>query len=536
MVTDPLSLMGLIPAALGIEFLAVGRRLWQQIGEAGARFAYPRLWVWAQAGFLGGAFSALVSYVSVIAVTFNLVLIPIVFIEPMLDATGPAPGTEWMLGKLSILFLIHPGWFTLLIAVSGAIGALVSSILGWMIALQTHHRLLTRGWSAVKEIHRRLPWLWQVAGALSILGLGLISSRILAAILFLLTAAIFFGILRLINIRIAPSWLWFVAGVLFILGLVSNSPRLMVAGISLGILRLISTRTYLSWLWWAAWGLSVLGLVLKSSRLLAAGISLGIVRLISTHLSLRRVPWPVIGLSFIMCLVGFLLLIYVMDLDVWWQAMLFALFAAPAATLVYRVIASYTGWPPHVARQVTLISLALLAAFLMYSRRGATVVLGGVSRYNGQTWQNYTPDNSFLGGRVRYHIFRDSQGNLWFGGGTGVLISCKNGEWGGFSVESTSSEPGGRPLERRGRVSRFLEDSTGRLWVGIGSKVAQVYEGILSIPAYSPSDPRYGEEGIYEELEFPDQSINAFLEGSDGTLWIGTSGGVTRLKPPPSNQ
>jgi len=227
---------------------------------------------------------------------------------------------------------------------------------------------------------------------------------------------------------------------------------------------------------------------------------------------------------------------YVIDLDVWWQAVLFALFTAPAAFLVYRAIATYSGWPPRAARWVTLIGLALLAALLMYSQRGATVVLGGVSRYDGQTWQNYTPENSFLGWRVRYQMFRDGQGKLWFGGGTGALIWYDNGKWGGFSLTSASSGPRVRPLELRGRVSQFLEDSRGRLWVGIGSKVAQVYEGILSVPAYSPSDPRYGEEGIYEELEFPDQSINVLFEGSDGTLWIGTSGGVTRLKPSTSDQ
>jgi ligand-binding sensor domain-containing protein len=112
-------------------------------------------------------------------------------------------------------------------------------------------------------------------------------------------------------------------------------------------------------------------------------------------------------------------------------------------------------------------------------------------------------------------MFRDGQGNLWFGGDSGLLI-WYNGEWGGTIVEPLSSE---LLQGRRGRIPHFLEDSTGRLWVGIGSSL---------------SERSYGDE-TFEELEFPDQSINALLESSDGTLWIGTSHGVIRLKSPTSN-
>lgn len=470
--TEPLFLMSLINAVLGIEFLVIGRRLWQKPGKADTRFAYPRLWVWAQAGFLGGAFIALVSYVSMIAVFLNLLLIPLVFLGPMLDASGSAPGMEWVSSNLNPLFLTHLWRLVQSIAVSGAIGALISTLWGWLTGLEALRRLLTYGGGVMRKTHSRLPVFLQVR----------------------------------------------------------------------------------SCLWWAAGTLLILGLLLISPRLLAAGISLGFLGLISTRLSLRHVPWLVIVLSFVVCLVGLLLLIYVIDFDVWWQAVLFALFIAPAAILVYRVIAACTGWPPHTARQVTLIGLVLLAALHMYSRQGTTVVLSGVSHYDGQIWQNYTPANSFLGGRVQYQMFRDSQGNLWFGSGTGVVI-WYNGEWGGTTVQPTSSEPGGgileadqsflqaleaweftssdlsgRPLERRGRVSHFLESSTGKLWVGIGDKVARVYEGIPSSSMYSPSDSRYREEGIYNELELPGKSVNVLLESSDGSLWIGTSTGIIRLK------
>ena len=62
-------------------------------------------------------------------------------------------------------------------------------------------------------------------------------------------------------------------------------------------------------------------------------------------------------------------------------------------------------------------------------------------------------------------------------------------------------------------------DARGRLWAGTERGV-DMWDG-----------PRWSHYDISDGLAWDDCNLNAFAEEPDGTVWIGTSGGLSRFKP-----
>jgi len=138
----------------------------------------------------------------------------------------------------------------------------------------------------------------------------------------------------------------------------------------------------------------------------------------------------------------------------------------------------------------------------------------GLFAYASGQWKNVTRDNGLSNQEV-VSLGSGANGTMWIGYQFGG-IDHVHLQPGGLAVEKSVQRPG-----TTGPV-QFLEfDASGRLWAGTDSGV-DVWNGSRWIH-YDTSDG----------LVWNDCTLNGFTQGQDGTIWIGTSGGLSQYKPSP---
>jgi diguanylate cyclase (GGDEF)-like protein len=107
-------------------------------------------------------------------------------------------------------------------------------------------------------------------------------------------------------------------------------------------------------------------------------------------------------------------------------------------------------------------------------------------------------------------VFSDPRGSLLFGTQNGIYL------WrdGAFQPHLGWLSGG------RGQVSKLLVDSDGALWAGTFS------DGLFRVLDT-------GVDGLKTHTGLPNNRISALFEDLEGNLWVGTSGGLARLKSAP---
>ncbi|MGB8761894.1 MAG: diguanylate cyclase, partial [Candidatus Sulfotelmatobacter sp.] len=133
---------------------------------------------------------------------------------------------------------------------------------------------------------------------------------------------------------------------------------------------------------------------------------------------------------------------------------------------------------------------------------------------NGR-WKNFTRNNGLSNQEV-LALGAGANGTIWIGYRFGGGIDRVHLRRGGLAVEKAVQRPGTDGLVY------FLEfDASGRLWAGTERGV-DMWNG----SHWSHYDTSDG-------LAWNDCDLNGFAEEPDGTIWIGTSGGLSRFKPRP---
>jgi diguanylate cyclase (GGDEF)-like protein len=138
---------------------------------------------------------------------------------------------------------------------------------------------------------------------------------------------------------------------------------------------------------------------------------------------------------------------------------------------------------------------------------------GGLYSYEAGRWKNFTKTDGLSNQEV-LSLGADANGKMWvgyrFGGG----------------IDRVQSSPGGLVVEngvqRRGTdgIVYFLDfDAAGRLWAGTERGV-DAWDG-----------SRWSHYDIRNGLAGDDCNLNAFASEADGTVWIGTSAGLSHFKP-----
>ncbi len=141
---------------------------------------------------------------------------------------------------------------------------------------------------------------------------------------------------------------------------------------------------------------------------------------------------------------------------------------------------------------------------------------GGVSRFDEDTFVNYTKDDGILSNRVLATLV-DKKGNVWFGQNGGVSIFTNDG------IKNISTKNG------LSSNSTFLleEDRDGNIWVGTNRGVDKINLDLL-YEQDSVHVKSYGKAEGFLGVECNQQA--SFLD-HEGNLWFGTVKGAVKYNP-----
>jgi len=146
---------------------------------------------------------------------------------------------------------------------------------------------------------------------------------------------------------------------------------------------------------------------------------------------------------------------------------------------------------------------------------------GLLERINGR-WIRYTSKNGLLENEVRY-LAESRTGELWIGYDSSPGCSRIRLDNGGFEIKHfTPPGIGSTP------VYALIVDHRGWLWYGSD-------QGVYVTDTHDGNVGEAGEWRRFDKsdgLAWDDCSENALFEDSDGSMWIGTSFGLSQFRPP----
>jgi ligand-binding sensor domain-containing protein len=143
---------------------------------------------------------------------------------------------------------------------------------------------------------------------------------------------------------------------------------------------------------------------------------------------------------------------------------------------------------------------------------------GGLFEFTSGTWRNFLPANG-LSNKEVLSLGAGPDGSIWvgyrFGGGIDRVHPMPGGVTpGGVTIDKGVQRPGTDGLVY------FLDfDAAGHLWAGTERGV-DMWNG-----------SRWSHFDMSDGLAWDDCDLNAFSQGPDGAIWIGTGGGLSRYKP-----
>ena len=138
---------------------------------------------------------------------------------------------------------------------------------------------------------------------------------------------------------------------------------------------------------------------------------------------------------------------------------------------------------------------------------------GGLFEYTAGRWRNLTRADGLSNEEV-LSLGVGAKGTMWVGYRFGGGIDRVHATPGGVSIEKGVQRPGSD-----GMVYFLDFDASGRLWAGTERGV-DVWDG-----------SRWSHYDMNDGLAWDDCNLNGFAAEADGTVWIGTSGGLSRFKP-----
>jgi len=175
--------------------------------------------------------------------------------------------------------------------------------------------------------------------------------------------------------------------------------------------------------------------------------------------------------------------------------------------------------PPY-ARFERVEALPPLAYWSLVAAEDGTVWAGGLDglyEFASEKWKHWTAADGLNSAEVHV-LCAAPDGSLWVGFLGGSVVHMRVTEQ-KLEIDRVVLPPAGQSL------IYFIErDTAGRLWVGTDRGV-NVLDG---------AHWRHYDSG--DGLVWNDTNMNAFAAMPDGSVWIGTSGGLSRFVPAPQSQ
>jgi len=134
----------------------------------------------------------------------------------------------------------------------------------------------------------------------------------------------------------------------------------------------------------------------------------------------------------------------------------------------------------------------------------------GVKRYDGRQFTDFTIEHGLPDNNVTA-MFRDRSGNLWFGTKKGVA------RFDGNRMQTWTEKDGIREKE----VKAIYQDRTGRIWIVFR------WSGVSRLISVESDTPAWQTFTVQEGL--PHNIVTDIHEDQEGNLWVATYGGVARF-------
>jgi ligand-binding sensor domain-containing protein len=141
---------------------------------------------------------------------------------------------------------------------------------------------------------------------------------------------------------------------------------------------------------------------------------------------------------------------------------------------------------------------------------------GGLTTFDGKTWRRLRTGVELPSSAVS-NVWRHAGGALWLAAGEGRIgvVSClADGRWRHWRDEQGLA---------RGKVRSIYVDNQGRLWAGHESEGLSIVAGSQAVHL----TPRDG---------LPDWEVKCIATDGNGTVWLGTGGGLVRADESSVNQ
>ena len=173
---------------------------------------------------------------------------------------------------------------------------------------------------------------------------------------------------------------------------------------------------------------------------------------------------------------------------------------------------------------------------------------GGLARFNGTRFLTYSHDmNPDLTANSVFCLLAARDGTLWLGTEGGGLLHLEHGKFQRYGASQGLTD---------GFVRSLIEDDTGQLWVGTDNGLFRVRAGSAQRVDTSQFTTSLAVHAIYEDHQhriwvggsrllmfegdrvqqfklpgaYSQNRVKTIVQTSDGTVWVGTVGGVQRLR------
>ncbi len=483
---------------MGLEMILIAWQMWQPAqAEHSTQLPTPGYTAWITGGALGGLLTAVFIHGST-AGYLNMALGTISMIPELLEESAPSSGLAWIDQILPPLFITQFAAFLVTFIGFTVGGAIFGIFTKWAYGLsqlipQTFALARDSLWSKTEvglAALRQHRFVWP----LTVLG----GSVTVAVMIWLIQGGIFFPIL------ILPAMII----------LLLPEQRLLLWTIAVPILTIISGLVVWTWTPWLTFGFYIpyffyliillaltqrhrfeqtpwphlwptltffawSGLVVMMASLLGGETLALFIFAVATLFGLiqwqwvERFSWPVLIIAFGLTAMGLAATPYSAsstrpwwsNLPSWWP--LFGI----AAGISYRALVIYT---PTSTRLTGLLGIPVLMLGMIFSIFPQQVTQGGINRYDdsSEQWETFAMENSALGGQLNYRLFGDSQGRLWFSGGTGLVVGRTTTGWRSYTPSDADLSRAERS-QFIGEPSYMAEDRYGRLWVATNTMLGQ---------------------------------------------------------------
>ena len=149
----------------------------------------------------------------------------------------------------------------------------------------------------------------------------------------------------------------------------------------------------------------------------------------------------------------------------------------------------------------------------------------GLAKYNGHTFEHFVAGPSSIASNYVNALYQDREGLIWIGTASGLSVYDKQtGRFRTYLHDPDDPHSISNDTITNVMLQAILEDRSGGIWIGTERGLNRFDKSAGGRFTRFPADPDDPEALL-------DDWVSAIIEDSEGLLWIGTYGGLHRFDP-----